>query len=243
MTKVEQPVIGIVNDEAAVRESLRFLLEVAGHAVETFASAAELLEAETQELACVILDHHMQHMTGLDLAERLRADGLGVPIILITGSPSSTILLRAAELGIDRVLEKPVNYENLHGFANATRSRASSPYPVNSENSAWLSRGLPIFLRSGSASAEVSVESETDFSGWHGDRRNIEIFLCDQFREAQPNRSNDTEVTSDKETAPPKAEPQPNITVKEMVAELADSYNVTAQVSCDQPTLDTRLGA
>ena len=44
MTEEKQPVIGIVNNDAAVRDSLRFLLEVAGHIVETFASAAELLK-------------------------------------------------------------------------------------------------------------------------------------------------------------------------------------------------------
>ena len=104
MAKAEQPVIGIVHDEATVRESLRFLLEVAGHVVETFTSAADLLEAETQELTCVILDHHSPNMTGLELAERLRANGLAIPIILIAGSPSPYIFLRAAELGIDRVL-------------------------------------------------------------------------------------------------------------------------------------------
>ena len=214
MIKVEHPRIGIVNDETAVRELLRFLLEVAGHAVETFASAVDLLEAETQQLACVILDHHMPHMTGLELAERLRADGMEIPIILITGSPSPTILLRAAELGIDRILERPVDYEDLHNFANATRSRPSSAYPVNSGDTARFSQGLPIFLKSG---------SETDFSGWHGDRRNIEIFLCDQFPEAQPRGSNETGVSSERKSAEPKAKPQPNIRPEQMGAEVGES--------------------
>lgn len=210
MTIVERPVIGIVNDEAAVRESLRFLLEVAGHAVKTFGSAADLLEAETQELTCVILHHHMPHIPGLELAERLRADGVSIPIILITGSPSPTILLRAAELGIDRVRERPVDYGDLHNFANATRSRPSSPYPIHSVNTARLPQGLPIFLKTG---------SETDSSGWHGDRRVIEIFLCDQFPEAQ-SHANETGVSSEKKSAQSKAESQPNITLEQMAADL-----------------------
>ena len=215
MTKVEQPVIGIVNDEPAVLESLRFLLEVAGHAVETFTSAADLLEAETQELTCVILDHHMPHITGLELAERLRAEGWGIPIILIASSPSPTTLLRAAKSGIDRVLKKPADYEDLHNFADATRSSGSSPYPPDADNSHPLIRGLPIFLRTGNTSAGATIESETDFSGWYKYPRNIEIFLCSQFPEAQPYRTNEVEVTSDKETALPKAAPQPNIMPKQ----------------------------
>ena len=48
MVEVKQPTIAVVDDDAAVRESLRFLLEVIGHPVETFASAAEFLKAELQ---------------------------------------------------------------------------------------------------------------------------------------------------------------------------------------------------
>jgi CheY-like chemotaxis protein len=60
-------------------------------------------------------------MTGLELAERLRADGSGIPILLITGSPSPAIAARAAELGI-RVLDKPPTEGDLLDFVNVTRS-------------------------------------------------------------------------------------------------------------------------
>ena len=63
----------------------------------------------------------MPEMTGLELAERLRTDGAGIPILLITGSPSPAIVARAAELGI-RVLEKPPTEEDLLDFVNATQS-------------------------------------------------------------------------------------------------------------------------
>ena len=96
------------------------LLEIIGHPVETFASAAEFLKAEIQHLACLILDHHMPEMTGLELAERLRADGSGIPILLITGSPSPAIAARAAELGVTRVLEKPPTEEDLLDFIDGT---------------------------------------------------------------------------------------------------------------------------
>ena len=226
MTKAEHPVIGIVNDEATIRESLRFPLEVAGHVVETFTSAADLLEAETQELACVILHNHSPNTTGLELAERLRADDLAIPIILITDSPSPTIFIRAAELGINRVLEKPVDYDDLHNSVNVTRSRGSSSYPVSFDNSARLSRGLPIFLLTGTVSAGASVESETDFSEWHPDRRNIKMFLCTQFPEAQPNRSNETELLLAKKSAPSKAAPQPTIALREVAAEVVESHGL-----------------
>jgi FixJ family two-component response regulator len=61
MTEIGQRRVAIVDDDLAVRESLRFLLEIIGHPVETFASAAEFLKAGQQHLACLILDHHIRH--------------------------------------------------------------------------------------------------------------------------------------------------------------------------------------
>ena len=124
IVKADHRTVAIVDDDAAVRDSLRFLLEVIGHPVQTFASAAEFLKAEEHHLACLILDHHMPEMTGLELAERLRADGSDIPILLITGSPSSAIVARAAELGINRVLEKPPNDEDLLDFIEAAVARS-----------------------------------------------------------------------------------------------------------------------
>jgi CheY-like chemotaxis protein len=64
----------------------------------------------------------MPEMTGLELAERLRADGSSIPILLVTGSPSPVIVARAAELGINRVLDKPPTEEDLLDFINGARS-------------------------------------------------------------------------------------------------------------------------
>jgi two-component system response regulator FixJ len=121
MTDAERRTVAVVDDDHAVRDSLQLLLEVIGYTVEIFASAAEFLQANVQHFACLILDHHMPNMTGLELARRLRDDGAVIPILLITGSPSPTILARAAELDI-QVLEKPPGDEDLINFINAVRS-------------------------------------------------------------------------------------------------------------------------
>jgi len=121
MTAIEPRRIAIVDDDRAVRDSMQFWLEIIGHSVETFASGAEVLKADNQNLACLILDHHMPEMAGLELAERLRAGGSGVPILLMTGSISPSIVARAAEIGINRVLEKPPTEEDLLDFIDGTR--------------------------------------------------------------------------------------------------------------------------
>ena len=122
MAEVNHGTVAIVDDDDAVRDSLRFLLEVIGHPVETFASAAEFLKAEINRLACLILDHHMPEMTGLELAEQLRTDGAGIPILLITAAPSPAIVARAAEVGINWVLEKPATEEDLLDFIDRART-------------------------------------------------------------------------------------------------------------------------
>ncbi|MGH7069943.1 MAG: response regulator transcription factor [Acetobacteraceae bacterium] len=111
--------VAVVDDDAAVLDSLKVLLETTGHRVAVYASAAAFLDDGGTEPACLILDHHMPEMTGLELAARLRKAGVSVPVLLITGVHSLTIAARAAELGIERVLEKPLDEGDLLSFVTA----------------------------------------------------------------------------------------------------------------------------
>ena len=109
--------VAIVDDDAAVRDSLRFLLGVSGYEVATYESAADFLaHCDRSFLVGLILDHHMPQVTGLELAARLRAQGDPLPIMLITGSSSPAISARAKALGIEQVLEKPPAEQELLRF-------------------------------------------------------------------------------------------------------------------------------
>ena len=116
MSEAKRQPIAVVDDDDAVRDSLRFFLETLDHPVVTFASGHEFLAQDNAGLACLILDHHMPEMTGLQLAEHLHARGSRLPILLITGLPSPSIVARASELGIERVLEKPPNEDDVLEF-------------------------------------------------------------------------------------------------------------------------------
>jgi FixJ family two-component response regulator len=111
--------VAVVDDDPAVLDSLKFLLEVAGHTVGAYASADEFLEDQAVQPACLILDQHMPLVSGLDLAARLRTEGVGIPILLISGALSPGIVARAAQLGIERVLPKPPAEDDLLGFVAA----------------------------------------------------------------------------------------------------------------------------
>ena len=113
--------IAIVDDDAAVRDSVKFLLETEGFSVETFASAHDFLNrfSEAQEhFSRLIVDHHMPNVTGLDLVNQLRTGGHSIAVMLITAGLTPAISRTAAEIGIEKVLAKPVSDDELVAFAS-----------------------------------------------------------------------------------------------------------------------------
>jgi FixJ family two-component response regulator len=114
-----EDLVAIIDDDAAVLDSLRFLLEVAGLRVATYRSAAAFLADADAHPSCLILDHHMPDMTGLELVERLRADGAQLRVMLITGLNSPGLRGQAAALGVVKVLEKPPAEQELLEFVTA----------------------------------------------------------------------------------------------------------------------------
>jgi two-component system, LuxR family, response regulator FixJ len=104
----------VVDDDADVLGSLRFLLETDGFAVRTFRNGPALLSAVRQTgVDCFVIDYKMPDMNGLDLASRLRKRDIAAPIILITGYPDENISARATAAGILHVVQKPLLDESL----------------------------------------------------------------------------------------------------------------------------------
>jgi two-component system response regulator FixJ len=98
----------VVDDDAAVRSSLKFILEVEGFRVRVYASAEELLNEESlPNPGCLVVDYHMPGMNGLELVARLRDRQVLIPAILITPAPSQNLCNRAAAAGIS-IVEKPL---------------------------------------------------------------------------------------------------------------------------------------
>jgi len=109
-----QPTVFVVDDDAAVLGSLRFLLETDGFAVRTFRSGTALLNASgTPGADCYVIDYKMPDINGIELTGRLRKSGRDSPVILITGYPDEKISARAVAAGIKDVILKPLLEENL----------------------------------------------------------------------------------------------------------------------------------
>jgi len=118
------PIIIIVDDDAAVRGSLKFALEIEGFAVHAYGKGDELFgDADLADCACFIIDQKLPGTTGLDLVSALREQRIAAPVILITSAPPLALLERAAKAGVP-IVEKP-----LLGNALLDRVRDATTHP------------------------------------------------------------------------------------------------------------------
>jgi FixJ family two-component response regulator len=102
------PTIVVVDDDAAVRGSLKFALEIEGFAVRTYPKGADLLgDVRRADCACFIIDQKLPGMNGLDVVAELRKERIATPVILITSHPTSVLQQRAAQAGVP-IVEKPL---------------------------------------------------------------------------------------------------------------------------------------
>ena len=98
----------VVDDNVGVRKSLSALLESAGLAVETYASADEFLAAyDPERPGCLVLDVRLRHSSGLDLQDDLRRRKAMLPIIVLTGHGNVPTSVRALKAGAVDFLQKP----------------------------------------------------------------------------------------------------------------------------------------
>lgn len=126
MSGTRQCIVGVVDDDAGVRESLKFLLETCGFGVVTFSSAEELLNAPGKDMIdCLLVDQNMPNCTGLELLAKLQPR---IPTALITAWPTVEVAERAVQLNVAHVLEKPIDDVLLLEFvAQPQQSHGSLP--------------------------------------------------------------------------------------------------------------------
>ncbi len=103
-----EPVVFVVDDDAAVRNSLLRLIQSVGLKVRTFRSGEEFLEDfDPDAPGCLVLDVRMRGMSGLDVQKKLTAMGAPIPIIILSGHGDVPMAVRALKAGASDFMEKP----------------------------------------------------------------------------------------------------------------------------------------
>jgi two-component system response regulator FixJ len=128
-------VVHVIDDDAAVRQSLAFLLSTAGLAVRVHASAVDFLKVLPEiQGGCIVTDIRMPEMDGLELQRCLRELKAGLPVIVMTGHGDVPLAVEAMKAGAIDFIEKPFDDEIL---LSAIRS-ALSRHTKDSEREARL---------------------------------------------------------------------------------------------------------
>jgi two-component system response regulator FixJ len=120
-------VVHVIDDDAAMRDSLGFLLDSAGVRARTYESAIAFLERlEGLEAGCILTDVRMPEMSGLDLIARLKELGVGLPVIVMTGHADVPLAIQAMKAGVVDFIEKPFDDEVLLATLRAALAEAEN---------------------------------------------------------------------------------------------------------------------
>ena len=123
----EGKLVHLVDDDAAVRRSVSFMLKTSGHRVETYESGDELLKA-AKDLSdgCILLDIRMPGLDGLAVQDALRERGVSLPIVIMTGHGDISLAVRAMKAGAVDFVEKPFDTDVLLSSLGEAFRRLSS---------------------------------------------------------------------------------------------------------------------
>jgi len=131
MANSEDRLVHIVDDDPAIRRSVGFMLKTSGHRVEVYESGAELLKRSGKlDQGCILLDIRMPGMDGLEVQQALHNEGVGLPVIIMTGHGDVTLAVKAMKAGAVDFIEKPFEKEALlasldQGFGRLSRKEAT----------------------------------------------------------------------------------------------------------------------
>jgi FixJ family two-component response regulator len=109
-----EPTVFVVDDDEAVRRSLSMLVETVGLKVRTFSNGQEFLDScGPNQAGCVVLDVRMPGMSGLEVQSKLKAGGVSIPVIIVTGHGDVPMAVEALKAGAMDFVEKPFRDQTL----------------------------------------------------------------------------------------------------------------------------------
>lgn len=131
------PVVHVIDDDEAVRESLTFLFDTAGMEVRSYESPVPFLAAlPLPTPTCVVTDVRMPEMTGIELLHRLREAGQSFPVIVVTGHGDVALAVEAMKLGAVDFIEKPFDGDVLLKAVQSALKERSDDSEMDAERAA-----------------------------------------------------------------------------------------------------------
>ena len=135
----DEPVVHVIDDDEAARQSLAFLLDCAGLAVRSYDSAAAFLKAvPSMEHGCIITDVRMPEMSGVELIGRLKALAVADPVIVITGHADVPLAIQAMKAGVADFLEKPFSDDAILGAVRSALARRTDVNEAKAERNRFI---------------------------------------------------------------------------------------------------------
>ena len=133
-------IVHIVDDDAAVRDSLSLLLELKGIAARSHASAEAFLESYDGQPGCVVVDLRMPGMSGLALQAELKRRGIALPLVMVTAYGDVPTARAALKAGAYDFVEKPIEEERLVATLQAALALAQAERATAEELAAFRAR-------------------------------------------------------------------------------------------------------
>lgn len=137
-----RPLLLLIEDDPAVLGALTFAFDTEGYQVAAFRDAAAVLAApQLDRAACIVIDHRLPDLSGLQVLSQLRARGVGAPALLITTHPDAALRREAAAANIE-IVEKPLLGDVLAAKVRALSTKQSTgghglaPAPMSREETA-----------------------------------------------------------------------------------------------------------
>jgi two-component system response regulator FixJ len=121
-----RPVVDVIDDDQAMRDSLAFLLDVQGFSTRVHESAVAFLAVAARERPdCIVTDVRMPDLNGLELVKKLKGDGIDSPVIVITGHGDVALAVEAMKAGVVDFIEKPFSDDVLIGAIRSALERST----------------------------------------------------------------------------------------------------------------------
>lgn len=149
---IDARTIIIIDDDEAVRDSTRMLLEGCGYVVRDHASAESFLVSDSGEANCLLVDQHMPGMTGVELLELLHVRSDPPPALIVTGRSDRAIEARLADIGVKLLCKPVVDDLLIDSIEEACRtskrvpavSKVSTPAPTDDPLDGSRTRSSPM---------------------------------------------------------------------------------------------------